>query len=199
MKHVIRRLAFLAVLALAALFTSCLFDTREAQPPDNSGGGGCTLDSPEKAFVCMTNALTAHQDGDYERSISENFVFSPTFEDSVDLAFRGHDPSPYAGWGKQTELDVLALMLAENTVTIPDFGSPSIVFQKNTSVRYRVTYSLKLVSATDPPDTTIYKGITNIDVRNENGNWRVTFWDEQETVPESTSWGFLRGILKLKI
>ena len=198
MKRMARRLTFLAVPVTAVLFASCLFDTRDAQPPATGGGGGCTLDSPQKAFVCMTNALTAHQDGDYERSISENFVFSPTLADSLDQNFSGIDPSPYANWGKQTELDVLALMLADNTETVPDFGTPSLIFNKNTFVRYSVTYSLRVVSNAATPDTTIYKGAAEIDVRNENGNWRVTFWNEVATVAGSSTWGFLRGILKLR-
>jgi hypothetical protein len=198
MKGMARRIALLAVLATGVLFTSCLFDTRDAQPPVTGGGGGCTLDSPQKVFVCMTNALTAHQDGDYERSISEDFVFSPTLADSLDQNFTGIDPSPYANWGKQTELNVLALMLADNSVTIPDFGTPSLLINKNTFVRYNVTYSLLVISNAATPDTTTYKGVAQIDVRNENGNWRVTFWNEVETVAGSSTWGFLRGILKLR-
>ena len=62
------------------LSTACIFDTRDANPPSNSGGG-CVLDKPQQAFVCMANALAKRQNGDYDRSISDNFVFTPTTAD----------------------------------------------------------------------------------------------------------------------
>jgi hypothetical protein len=187
------------VLALGVLGVSAcgIFDTRDAQDPGTDTGGGTTLDSSEKAFVAMTKALTDHKDADYERAISQNFVFSPTLADSLDQNFFG--TGVYDNWTKTVEMDVLRLLLSDTQETIVDFGDLTALINKNTFVRYSVTYQLDVITNAAPTDTTSYRGVAQIDVRNENGNWRVTFWDEVETVEGSSTWGFLRGILRLRL
>jgi hypothetical protein len=187
----------MTALVTTLLFTSCLFDSRDAQPPNTGGTGGCILDSPERAFFCMKQALASQQSGDYERSISENFVFSPTVADSLDQAFTG--VPVYDGWNKDVEMQTLNLLLDDTNFTQVDFGTPSRLINKNTFVRWNVSYSLKTVTTAAPTDTVIYKGVAHIDVKNENGNWRVTFWDEAETVAGFSTWGFLRGIQRLRL
>lgn len=191
------RLYSITALVTALLFTSCLFDSRDAQPPKGPGTGGCILDTPERAFFCMKQALANQQSGDYERSISENFTFSPTPADSLDQAFTG--VPVYANWTKDVEMQTLNLLLDDTNFTQVDFGTPSRLINKNTFVRWNVSYSLKTVTNAAPTDTVIYKGVAHIDVKNENGNWRVTFWDEVETVSGFSTWGFLRGIQRLRL
>jgi hypothetical protein len=187
-------------MGLAAMLAgvSCIFDTRDAEPPIDTPGGGCTLESSEKAFLCMTGALERQQDGDYERSLSDDFIFSPTLTDSLDQNWNGVDV--YGGWTKEVEMDVLGILLGDAESTIVDFGTPSPIINKNTFVRYRVSYSLEVVDIV-PPDTTttVYEAVAEIDVRNEGGNWRVTFWNEIETVEGSRTWGFLRGQIRLPL
>jgi hypothetical protein len=161
------------------------------------GGSACTLETPEKAFTCMAGALSRQQDADYERSISESFVFSPTDEDSLDGTFTG--TPVYDGWNKEVEMDVLALLLSDSDRSVVDFGDVVPKINKTTFVRYVVTYSLEVVLTASPTDTTVYEGIAEIDVRNEGGNWRVTYWNETSTVPGAETWGFLRGILRQRI
>jgi len=173
----------------------CLFETRDAQDPSSSGGG-CTLDTPEAAFACMTAAISRQQDGDYERSLSETFLFSPTLADSLDQNFIG--TGVYDNWNKDKEMGALGLMFSDAQKTTVSF-SPAKLINKNTFVRYSVDYSLDVISATTPPDTTVYKGVAQIDVRLENGNWRVTFWNEVETVDGFSTWGYFRGILGLRL
>jgi len=192
------RLFLIIALMTALLFTSCLFDSREAKPPVGPGtGGGCVIDSPELAFVCMKQSLANQQSGDYERSISEAFKFSPTPADSLDQAFTG--VPVYANWTKDVEMQTLNLLLDDTNFTQVDFGTPSRIINKITFVRWDVSYSLKTVTVAAPTDTVLYKGEAHIDVRNENGNWRVTFWDEVATVPGFSTWGFLRGIQRLRL
>jgi hypothetical protein len=194
-----RRLFSFTALATVLLFTSCLFDSREADPPvKGTGGSACVLDTPEQSFTCMTNALKNHNDADYQRTLSDDFVFSPTLTDSLDGTFTG---SPvYVGWTKDVEMDVLRLMLSDAPdYTIVNFGSPTRIIDHNTFVRWNVSYSLRVVNAVAPTDTATYKGVAHIDVKNENGNWRVTFWDEVETVAGFSTWGFLRGTLRQRL
>src|SRR5262249_40253278 len=154
-------------------------------------------DTPERAFVCMKQALANQQSGDYERSISESFNFSPTPADSLDQAFTG--VPVYANWTKDVELQTFNLLLDDTKFTQVNFGTPSTLINKNTFVRWNVSYSLTTVTNAAPTDTVTYKGVAHIDVKNENGNWRVTFWDEVETVPGFSTWGFLRGTQRLRL
>jgi hypothetical protein len=197
MTHRYRRIFSFTALASVLLFTSCLFDTRDAHPPTTGTGGGCILDSPERAFVCMTQALENQLSGDYERSLSEHFVFTPTPADALDDNFTG--TGVYDNWDKKKEMDVLRLLFDDSNLTIVDFGTPTRVQNQNTFVQWEVSYALKVVTVAAPTDTTIYKGVAHIDVKNENGNWRVTSWDEIETVSGFSTWGFLRGILGLRL
>jgi hypothetical protein len=171
-------------------------DSRDAmQPPEPVTG--CVLDTPERAFVCMKQALANQKTGDYERSISESFVFSPTLEDSLDVAFTG---SPvYAGWNKDVEMQTLNLLLDDTSFTHVDWGTPARLIDKNTFVRWSVSYALKTVTVAAPTDTVVYKATAYFDVRNEGGNWRVTFWDEISNTPGYSSWGYLRGVNRLRL
>ncbi|HXV14716.1 MAG TPA: hypothetical protein VEC56_10980 [Candidatus Krumholzibacteria bacterium] len=184
--------------AITVAMSGCLFDTRDAEPPTD-GSGGCTaiaLDVSNAVFEAMTCALESEQDAAYERVISERFVFSPTFDDSTDQTFAG--TPVYDGWNKTVELDVLRLMLSDAQTLAVEF-TPSILINQTTFVRYRVEYLLTVVNVATPGDTTQYGGVAQFDVRNEGGNWRLTFWDEIETVPNLSTWGFLKGILRLRL
>jgi hypothetical protein len=196
MKYTMPRIGAIACLAALLMGSSCIFDTRDAKPPGTQTTA-CTLETPEKAFLCMTGALQKQQDADYERSLSGDFVFSPTQTDSLDQNFTGIPV--YDGWTKEVEMDVLGVLFGDAQSTIVDFGTPAPLINKSTFVRYSVSYSLEVVTVAAPTDTTRYEGVAQIDVRNEGGNWRVTFWNEVETVEGSRTWGYLRGILRIPL
>jgi hypothetical protein len=188
-----------ALLAVAlAPAPACLFDTREAQEPITSlDCEVVSLDTPVQAFVAIEKSLEeCKQDANYERAISANFVFSPTLTDSLDQNFIG--TGVYDNWTKQVEMDVLKLLLSDAQKLSVSF-TPSVLINKNTFVRYRVDYTLDVIAKATPTDTTRYAGVAQFDVRNEGGNWRVTFWDEIETVAGYSTWGFLKGVLRLRL
>jgi hypothetical protein len=66
-------------------------------------------------------------------------------------------------------------------------------------VRYSVEYQLGVVDVATPTDTTVYAGLAEFDVRLEGGNWRLTFWNEIDGVPDRSTWGYLKGILRLQL
>lgn len=193
-----KRIGFVVLVAIA--MQGCLFDTRDAEPPDDPGsGGGCAatpLDVPNAVFQAMTCALEDQQDAAYERVISQRFVFSPTQQDSLDQTFTG--TAVYDGWNKTVEMEVLGLMLSDAQAIDVSFTS-SVLINTTTFVRFRVPYELRIVNVATPTDTTLYGGVAQFDVRNEGGNWRLTFWDEVETVPNLSTWGYLKGILRLRL
>ncbi|MCI0450803.1 MAG: hypothetical protein L0Z51_00245 [Candidatus Latescibacteria bacterium] len=195
-----RRRTHQAVVActMALALSGCLFDTREPDEP-TPGGDACSaiaLDVSNAVFEAITCALESEQDAAYERVISERFVFSPTQDDSLDQTWGG--APVYENWNKTVELDVFSLMLSDAQTLAVEF-SPSILINQTTFVRYRVEYLLTVVNVATPGDTTQYGGVAQFDVRNEGGNWRLTFWDEVETVPDLSTWGFLKGTLRLRL
>ena len=176
-----RILAVLTVLTLCATLPACLFSTREdeVQPPVQ-GGNTVSLNDPLQVFVAINEALRVKQDANYERALSESFLFSPTLQDSLDQNFIG--TGVFTDWNKQREMDALGLLLSTSLFIHADFV-PSIEINKNTFVRFLVDYDLQVVSTSAPADTTHYRGVTFIDVRLESGNWRITFgWNEGDAV-----------------
>ena len=187
----------LAVVCIALVVPSCLFETRDAHTPSTTTQS-CPLGQPGRWQVCMTSAVNEQKDANYERTLSPTFLFSPTQADSLDGAFTGTDV--YVNWNKDRELAVLGTLFSETTKTTVDFGDLQTVINKNTFVRFRSKYTLEVITPQLPaaPDTTVYKGVAEIDVKNEGGQWKVTFWNEIETVPGFSTWGFLRGIYGLR-
>lgn len=190
---------FLIALAVVLSMSACLFDTREDNvvPPDPGGGGLISLNDPLQVFVALNSTLNvSQQDANYERAISAEFIFSPLLQDSLDQNFDG--TGVYDNWDKTREMDMVGLLLADAQTIRSEFN-PSVEINKNTFVRYRVAYELDVVNTATPGDTARYRGVAFFDVRNESGNWRLTFWDEIDTVEGFATWGFLRGILGLRL
>jgi hypothetical protein len=156
---------------------------------------GISLGVPGSVFEAMTYALESKQAAAYERAISEQFAFSPTEQDSLDQLFV--DTSVYDGWTKGVEMDVFGLMLSEAETIDVEFN-PAILINQTTFVRFRVEYALSVVNVATPTETTVYAGVAQFDVRNEDGNWRLTFWDEIQNVPNHSTWGYLKGSLRLQ-
>lgn len=195
----LERLVLAAAVVGLAVQPACLFDTRPAQPP-STGPAGCdviVLDSADQAFVAITESLErCKADANYQRALSKQFVFSPTVADSLDQNFVG--TGVFDNWTSQVELDVFNALLSDAKKSVVTF-TPVAIINKNDFVRFRTPYTLDVVSKATPPDTTHYAGVAQIDVRNEGGIWRITFWDEVETVNGKTTWGYLRGVLRLRL
>jgi len=190
----IKGITLVCVLALA--MSGCLFDTRDAQPPADEGDDVIPLDTPLGVFQAMTVALESLKDANYERAISENFVFSPTTQDSLNPTFEGSQV--YDNWDKTVEMDVLGLLLADSKNISVEFR-PTEQINQNTFVRFSVEYELGVVDIATPTDTTLYEGLAEFDVRLEGGNWRLTFWNEIDALSDLSTWGYLRGILRQQL
>lgn len=192
-----KRLVTMAV-ALSLMMSGCLFDTRDPEPPgdNNTGCAAITLDVSNKIFEALTCALESEQDAAYERALSQNFVFSPTQQDSLDQTFAGTDV--YNGWTKDVEMEVFRLLLSDAQAISVNFVTRALI-NKNEFVRYNVEYTLSVVNVVAPTDTFRYGGTAEFDVRNEGGNWRLTFWNEIDSAPGMQTWGFLKGILRLRL
>jgi hypothetical protein len=193
-----RPVAFAAALVLAALMgAGCIFDTRSAQAPGGSDVPQIPLDDAIDVFTSMETGLEGDAIANYQRALSDEFIFSPLLDDSLDQTFAGNDPSVYNGWTKDVEIEVTNLLLSEYDSLTVDFG-PSVLIDENTFVRYRASYSIRGVPSAGGEAAT-YKGVAHIDVQREGGVWQVIYWDEVEPVEGFRTWGFLRGILRQRL
>lgn len=183
-----------AVVVLALLGSGCIFDARDADPPDTEGTQ-IPLDDAIDVFTSMREGLEKDAMSNYERAIADEFIFSPLLDDSLDLNFTG-PPNAFENWTRDVERDVTNLLLSE-TRSIDVGFTPSEEISENNFVRFRTSYDLTLVSAAG--DTAIYRGVAFLDVRRSGGVWKVVYWDEIEPEEGFSSWGFLRGTLRQRL
>jgi hypothetical protein len=73
-----------------------------------------------------------------------------------------------------------------------------ININQNEYVQFRVTYELRLVSKTTGGET-VYKGIAEFGVRRNGGIWGLELWRDVERVENFTTWGYLKGTLRLRL
>lgn len=183
--------AILAALSMSA----CIFDARNADPPGTEGEASIILDAPQKVFVAMEASFEKDNDVDYERALSQGFIFSPLLDDSLDQALFG--TCAYDTWTKDVELEVLRLLQSESNLEAT-FETRTLI-NENTFVRFEAFYVLAVITPGTPPDTTAYSGTSQIDVRNEGGNWRMTYWKDISAELGFRTWGYLRGITRLRL
>jgi hypothetical protein len=191
-----RLAAFSTAIVLFALAGSgCIFDTRDAKPPE-PGVDQIALDDAIDVFASMRVGLEEDAVSNYERAIGDAFVFSPLLDDSLDQNFTG-PPNAFANWTRQIERDVTSLLLSDAKTIDVEFNASEEI-SENTYVRFRTNYELSVVLVGDTATTT-YKGVAFIDVRRMGGIWQVEYWDEIEPVGNFTTWGFLRGTLRQRV
>jgi len=185
-------------LLLTSLWTvsACLFETRAPAPPDEGGAPTIVLDLPERPFAAIEVSLGRGNSVDYDRAISDMFRFYPLQDDSLDENLIGSNV--YDNWTKPVEMDVLdQIILAEaGSIDVQWLTTPLI--NENTYVRWDANYVLTIVSAANS-DTTVYAGTSLIDVRKENGQWRISLWRDISAAQGVRTWGYLRGISRLRL
>jgi hypothetical protein len=188
----------IAALLLVSLWSlsACLFETRTPTAPGSDSGPTVILDSPEKVFASIEVSFEKLNDVDYDRAISEGFVFSPMLDDSLDENLIG--TGVYDNWTKPVEMDVLNQIILSEASHIDVVWNTSALINENTFVRWDADYVLTTVSAATG-DTTIYGGTSLIDVRKENGQWRIAYWKDIAAAEGVRSWGYLRGISRLRL
>lgn len=188
----------LAAATLMSLWSlsACIFETRTPTEPGSGTGPTVVLDAPEKVFAAIGESFSKLNDVDYDRAIATSFKFSPLLDDSLDenLITTG----AYDNWTKQVEMDVLNQIILSEASSITVAFTPSELITENTYVRWDAAYVLTTVSAATS-DTTIYAGRSRIDVRKENGQWRITYWKDISAAEGRRTWGYLRGISRKRL
>jgi hypothetical protein len=175
------------ILTLTAA-TGCLFEAREAAPPD-SGSTWLVPDDPQRVFQNMENGLEDLTGVNYGRSLNDAFVFSPTLEDSLNPTLAGK----FVNWNIDVENEVTDIILSEASALSVAFTERDPIFSSSVEVKFKVRYELTIITNTAPPDTVSYKGRAQFDMVNGSKGWQLNYWNDEEREIGFATWGFLRG------
>jgi len=182
------------MLTVSVLATGCLLEPRQPIPPGEGGQDSDWVppDQPAVVFQNLKTGLENLNGVNYNRSLSDDFGFSPTLQDSLDPSL----PGAYDGWDLSVEEGVTNLMVSEADTIEVDFNQ-SVNINEADFVQFRVEYTLRVVS--QATGSTTYKGVAHFDVRRETAGWHLLYWDEVENVDGFSTWGFLKGTLRLQL
>lgn len=184
-------------LLLAFFFVGLLVACGDEQAPQSPLDDGPIFPpepQPTDFFVAFQAGLQTETAALCDRFLSDDFVFSPTPEDSLLDDFAG--TGVFAAWTRPVEVSVLTPLFHDAASIDVEF-SPVVEINQNVFARYRVAYILAITTTTGT--AVEYRGVARFDIRNEMGPWRLVRWDEIENVDGYASWGFLRGTLRPRL
>jgi hypothetical protein len=170
--------------------TGCLFEPREANPPD-SGSTWIKPDFPNKVFTNMETGLEDLSGGNYERSIGVTFTFIPLPGDVAQLG-----QEAFNGWNAEIELNVLQKLLGDASKIEVAFTSLNAVKQEGNLSQWEASYNLEITPLSDPSVKEIYQGKARFDFLNGSKGYELVQWEDIEAVVGFPTWGYLRGILR---
>jgi hypothetical protein len=186
-----RRSLLAAFTALGALGAGCdFFATRE--PPVVDRGNEGIWQPPTTPRIVVENlerALEASSFGDYQRALTEDFVFRPDDADVVRIELERPGDTPFENWDRDVErqtAEAISQSADSVALVIELFEETPIAAAR--LVKYR--YDLSLFSAGIP---TTFEGEAWFQIRQEpNGDWLIFDWEDVAT-STAPSWGLLKG------
>lgn len=185
-----------AAMFVAALSGCNMFEPRDPDPPGSDSDKIPWRPANDAAgiFANLTSGIENLDGVNYQRTLSDGgFNFIPLDQDVIDI----NDPRAYADWSKDVEVDVLNLMLSEARSATVTFNR-TVNINQSEYVQFRVNYELEMTAKADG-SVTVYKGIAEFDVRRNAGIWELELWRDVERVESFTTWGYLKGTLRLRL
>ncbi|MGQ0720376.1 MAG: hypothetical protein ACT4PE_02240 [Candidatus Eiseniibacteriota bacterium] len=167
-----------------------LFATREP-PPVEEGTEGIwqTPTTPRIVVENLERALEAPSFGDYQRALTEDFVFRPDDADVVRIGLERPGETPYENWDREVErqtAEAISQSADSVALTLELFEETPIAAAR--LIKYR--YDLTLFSA---GTGTTFEGEAWFQIRQEpNGDWLIFDWEDVAS-SNTQSWGLLKG------
>lgn len=192
-RSALRRATPLAFVLLFVLSGCGFFSTRDPAPPTGSQGGGDLALTDSEVLELMASSFTLRDPDLYMGVISEDFTYAPLPSAYPD------DPTFFASWGVARE-DVFIRTLLSVTFLPPDslaqFTFESISEQQwaDSSI-FQERYTLDVHTLeSDLPRS--YSGLMRLTlVREEDGGWRITRWEDEAISGETFTISQLRAAL----
>ncbi len=186
----------LMIFALALPQGGCLFEPREAQDP-GSGGEDTWVEPevPRDIFKNLSSGLSEPGNSNYERTISDGFIFVPMPKDE------GEYPV-LTGWDKEREMNMLDRLKSDYAVSREIFfgsgsengGSFEVENPEGDRPSFEGKYRITLNSGSEE---VIYGGVAKFTLEAVGqGGWKLVEWEDKDILEEGygTS-GLLRGRL----
>lgn len=183
---------FLAPLALILLLiiSGCgkdPFSTRSSEDPRSTGG---TYTDPVSADIAVENLFFAYNErnlGNFTRGLAAEFVFTFDF-------LNIEQPSGVTQWEETEESRVADnIFRAVDTLILNWSVSQTDIEDDSSAIFYR-TYEITTITATDPPETTLYAGesVFYLNVT-EAARWEINRWEDRHGTAERFSWADLKS------
>jgi hypothetical protein len=186
--------AHLAVIILSALWlpgAGCgLFETRQPQTGDETAGNWVP---PTQAEIAVENLQRAFEGGvisDYQRSLTDDFIFTP--DDSDVATFQQERPGEdvYGDWTTQVEVqtaEAIRTGASELSLTLTFLTEELVPTGRLRKYQY-------VLLVTEAGTTTDYRGEAWFTISQiTGGDWAISAWEDVASDPQIQSWGYLKG------
>lgn len=189
------RLNWILVLLAIMMFSGCLFEPRDAEPPTGVPIPYLPRTSPEKVWENLQLSLNYSDSFGWMDNLHEEFTYIPDSE--ADAQF----PGVFLDWDRERESSFINNFYSSGASNLSkmrndDFIAPDPVGDE---VRWEgVIYYIKVTNASDGSESR-YRASAIITFRFEGNFWYVYRWEDQigESDPDSgnilPTMGVLRG------
>ena len=189
-------ICMLTALTLIAAAGGCVFEPRDAEPPDTGDEATwITPNQPKDVFLNIMSGLEADANSNYERSLDETFTFIPLPEVVAALG-----SEVFEGWNKEVEMEMLtrlkSIFLGERAI---EFGDEDMVFEREDVEVGYAEFEGEYVMTLDPGDGSeaeVYAGKAIFYLTKGTQGWILTKWEDIDVSGSFPTSGFLRGTLR---
>jgi len=172
-----------------------LFSTREPQSGDAGVGEWVP---PTRAEIAVENLERAFEGGvftDYQRSLTEDFTFTPDASDSARLAQERPGEDVYGGWNAVVETQTAeAIRTAASDLSLTlTFLEEQLVGAGDRLRKYEYVLAVTVGGSVTEYQGEAWFTISQI----TGGDWAIAGWEDVATDPQIPSWGYLKGLNRL--
>jgi hypothetical protein len=191
-----RSVAIIIILASVLAAGGCLFEPRDAQPPlDESEGDWVVPKTPKDVFLNLVTGLSSPGNSNYERSLADEFSFTPRDQDRLQFPDGTFDE-----WTKQVEMDVLSRIKGDyQGARTAQFGDENGAFPKEDVqvgwAEYEGPYMLSLTRA-GSSEPEIYAGTARFYLKEGTSGWVLERWEDIDVIESYPTSGNLRGTFR---
>lgn len=195
MKNINNFFAFAAIIVVLTTYGCDLFETREAEKPDQPRGSFI--------YAATTEDLIANFQKSIEEKNIQNYLacFSDSSFTKVDFIFLPSAgsgsiyPSLSDGWNKNNEEQYfknLIVRTSSEEKIVLSFSDPQLFFQGD-SVVYSAKYLLR-IPLSGVSETQIYQGEVKFKtIRDSRFGWTIYFWQDNKN-SDFPTWSELKGL-----
>lgn len=192
-----KRSAVIAIV-LASLLAAggCLFEPREAEPPlDESEGDWVVPKTPKDVFLNLVTGLASPGNSNYERSLADEFSFTPRDQD------RSNFPDgTFDDWVKGVEMDILTRMKGDyQGERTAQYGDENGQFEREDVQVGWAEYEGQYRWTLDPGDGSepeIYAGTAVFYLEEGTSGWILVRWEDIDVIGSYPTSGNLRGTFR---